>query len=181
MDFQIGCDCHKDFKLNTMVASPPASADAWGAATPYDLARGAAVVESTSMTASDKDNFFKRQSNWHVAVAELGMAEPSEEQLVLALTKFTEECPARKAEFTRSGREPLKCSNVVRKEKANLKVRVAERVRATLDGHKNVIIAETIIIGGTNAVRLASNMGQQAVVAESLSDASQMISRSHDT
>ena len=53
---------------------------------------------------------------------------------------------------------PLKCDTVVNPEKSARKVRVAERVRAALDGTA-LRTEETIVVGGTSASRFAEALG----------------------
>ena len=53
---------------------------------------------------------------------------------------------------------PLKCAITVNPEKSARKVRVAELVRATLDG-ASLQTEETIVVGGTSASRFAEALG----------------------
>lgn len=53
---------------------------------------------------------------------------------------------------------PLKCDTTVNPEKSARKIRVAELVRASLDG-KTLRSEETIVVGGTSASRFAEALG----------------------
>ena len=56
--------------------------------------------------------------------------------------------------------------------KAAVRIRVAEKVRAILDGDKTLQTEETTIVGGVNAVRFASELGKEAVKCETLVEVS---------
>lgn len=88
----MGCGAHKRFQLNVMPVAQPPSAIFWNAPTAMELARGAAVAESVTMTANDKEQFYLGTSP---AVLELPLAEPTDYQLILAMLKMIEDCPER--------------------------------------------------------------------------------------
>src|SRR5688500_9632286 len=105
-DYEMGCGAHKRFKLEVMPVNQPPTSIFWTASTAMELARGAAVAESVSLTALDKEQFYMGTSS---AVTELRKAEPTDDQLVVAMLKMTEECPERKDAFLRAQRNPFKC------------------------------------------------------------------------
>ncbi|KAH7723373.1 hypothetical protein AAVH_09089 [Aphelenchoides avenae] len=151
----MGCGVHKRFKLDVMPVIHPPSSSFWSATTALELARGAAVAGAENMTALDKELFYMGTSS---AIVELRLAEPTDDHLVTAMLKMIEECPERKQAFVEDSRVPLKCSTTANAEKAARKVRIAERVRASLD-NKSLQDEETIIVGGINAKRFADALG----------------------
>ncbi|KAH7700597.1 gagpol and env protein precursor, partial [Aphelenchoides avenae] len=147
------CNAHKYFKLDVMPVIQPPKSSFFKASTAVDLARGAA--ESESMTALDKEPFFLGTSS---AVVELRLAEPTDDQIATAMLKMIYTCTERLDAFTDASHVPLQCSNTANPEKAARKVRIAERVRATLDG-KSLNTEETIVVGGVSASRFADALG----------------------
>ncbi|KAH7702958.1 hypothetical protein AAVH_29882 [Aphelenchoides avenae] len=176
MDVNNGCGCHMDYKLSLMPVKQPISASMWTARSAFELADGAAVAEAVNITSGDKDNFFMGTSP---AVSELGLAEPNEDQLVQAVLKMCERCPRLKLAFMENSRSELKCTTVLSKAKAARKVRVVERVRAILDGNKELRTEETIVIGGRNATRFAESLGLTAVSATMASEVRSYLLESH--
>ncbi|KAH7695985.1 gagpol and env protein precursor, partial [Aphelenchoides avenae] len=154
-DFEMGCGSHNRFKLDIMPVVQPPVAGFWRASTALDLARGAAVAESVNMTTTVKEQFFMSTST---AVVELRLAEPTDDQIVTAMLKMIDNCPERRQAFVADSRVPLKCDTTVNPEKSARKIRVAELVRASLDG-KTLRSEETIVVGGTSASRFAEALG----------------------
>ncbi|KAH7707236.1 gagpol and env protein precursor [Aphelenchoides avenae] len=155
MDYEQSCNAHKYFKLDVMPVIQPPESSFFKATTAVDLARGAAVAESESMTALDKELFFLGTS---LAVVELRLAEPTDDQLVTAMLKMIYTCTERLDAFTDASHVALQCSNTANPEKAGRKVRIAERVRATLDG-KSLNTEETTVVGGVSASRFPDALG----------------------
>ncbi|KAH7710725.1 hypothetical protein AAVH_21986 [Aphelenchoides avenae] len=151
----MGCGSHNRFKLDIMPVVQPPVAGFWRASTALDLARGAAVAESVNMTTTVKEQFFMSTST---AVVELRLAEPTDDQIVTAMLKMIDNCPERRQAFVADSRVPLKCDTTVNPEKSARKIRVAELVRASLDG-KTLRSEETIVVGGTSASRFAEALG----------------------
>ena len=166
-DYEMGCGNHRLFKLQVMPVIQPPKSSFWSASTPLELARGAAVAESVNMPAVAKDQFYMGTSP---AVLELRLAEPTNDQLVMAMLKMVEECPERKEAFLDSARMPFKCGNTADAAKATRKILVAERVRAALAGGKPLQTDETIVVGAKNATRFASALGLSHVSASTLTE-----------
>ena len=166
MDFNVGCGCHQR-TLSLLPVKQPAAAIIWTAENAFELARGGAVAESIKLDAFNKDNYFLGASQ---AVIEYRLAEPTEDQLVQAMLKLVEQCDGVCSAFPVTA--ALKCGSTVIKSKAVLKIRVAERVRAVLDGNKTLRADETIIIGGVNAKRFAVQLGLTATSAGTLEEVS---------
>jgi hypothetical protein len=93
VDYEAGCGVHRNFKLDVMPVTQPPSAVMWSATTALELARGAAVAEADNMTATTKEDFYLGASS---AVVELRLAEPTDDQIVMATLKMIAECPERK-------------------------------------------------------------------------------------
>jgi hypothetical protein len=86
------CDRHRTFKLELMPVLQPQCASLWSASTALELVRGASVAEAVNMTTAAKGDFYLGVSS---AVVELRLAEPSDDQLVLAMHRIVAECPER--------------------------------------------------------------------------------------
>ena len=164
MDFNAGCGCHQ-LTLSLLPVKQLPAASIWSAPNVFELARGGAVAESIRMDSINKDNYFLGASQ---AVIEYRLAEPTEEQLVQAMLKVAEQCAQVRRAFT--GTAALKCGTTMIKSKAALQIRVAERVRAILDGNKTLRTDETIILGGLNAKRFAVQMGIESTTAGTLEE-----------
>ena len=165
LDFKVGCGCHLQMSLALIQVKQPVGAEKWSAMSPYELAQGAHVAELVSISAHEQEQFFLKQSD---ALVKLGMAEPSEDRLVQTVVQLTGICRAIWNEFQRTQHVQFKCDHVFNNDEAAKKIRVAERVRAIMDGYKDIKTDETIVIGGTNAVRFAAVLGVVAERASSL-------------
>ncbi|KAH7680253.1 hypothetical protein AAVH_41375 [Aphelenchoides avenae] len=166
-DYEMGCGNHRRFKLDVMPVTQPPTSVFWSASTPLELARGAAVAEAVNMTAVDKEQFYMGTSP---AVLELRLAEPTNDQIVMAMLKMVEDCPERKQAFVEAQHAPFKCTTTADPKKAARKIRIAERVRATLDGNKSLQVEETIVAGGRNATRFAAALGKANKIAPTLAE-----------
>ncbi|KAH7689613.1 gagpol and env protein precursor, partial [Aphelenchoides avenae] len=103
-DYEVGCGSHKRYKLDVMPVSQPPKSTFFSAATPLELARGAAVAEAENLTALQKELFYMGTSS---EVVEMHLADPSEEQIVTAMLKMIDTCPERKQAFVEDSRVPL--------------------------------------------------------------------------
>lgn len=74
--------------------------------------------------------------------------------------------------FAQTQRAQYTCDLGFNKGKADMRIRVAEKARAILDGERALQTAETIVIGGVNAVRFAAELGQEAIKCETLVEVS---------
>ncbi|KAH7706854.1 gagpol and env protein precursor [Aphelenchoides avenae] len=167
-DYEQGCGEHR-FKLQVMPVKPPPTSIFWSATTPLELARGAAVAEAVTMDEVAKEQFYMGTSP---AVLEFRLAEPTDDQIIMAMLKMMDECPERKAAFQEAMRAPFKCSaaTTANPKKAARKIRIAERVRAALDGGKELQVDETIVVGDRNATRFAAALGLTTKHAPSLAE-----------
>lgn len=148
------------------VKQPPTS-KFWSATTPLEVARGAAVAETVTMDTVAKEQFYMGTSP---VVLELRLAEPTDDQIVMALLKSIEECPKRKQAFVEAMHVPFKCTTTASSKKAAREIRIAERARATLDGGKELQTDETIVAGGRNATRFAAALAMNSKSAPTLAE-----------
>ncbi|KAH7713765.1 gagpol and env protein precursor [Aphelenchoides avenae] len=165
-DYEQGCGCHR-FKLELMPVKQPPTSKFWSATTPLEVARGAAVAETVTMDTVAKEQFYMGTSP---VVLELRLAEPTDDQIVMALLKSIEECPKRKQAFVEAMHVPFKCTTTASSKKAAREIRIAERARATLDGGKELQTDETIVAGGRNATRFAAALAMNSKSAPTLAE-----------
>ena len=166
-DYEMGCGDHRRVNLQVMPVAQPPTAVFWSASTPLELARGAAVAEAVNMSTTQKEQFYMGTSP---AVLEIRLAEPTDEQIVMAMLKMMEECMERKQAFLDAMRAPFKCTTTADAQKAARKIRIAERVRAALEGGKSLQTDESIVVGGRNATRFAASLGTTVKSAPTLAE-----------
>ena len=81
--------------------------------------------------------------------------------------------------FAQTHRAQYVCDLGYNKGKADARIRVAEKARAVLDGDRFLQTDETIVVGGVNAVRFASELGKEAVKCETLVEVNTLHSDNH--
>ncbi|KAH7719799.1 gagpol and env protein precursor [Aphelenchoides avenae] len=177
LDYKVGCGCHLQMKLDQVpgVKQPPGSSS-WSASSPFGLAQGVHVAESVTFSADDQEAFFLKKAD---ALVRIGCVEPSEDLMVKVVVQVARLCPAVMDVFAQTQRAQYTCDLGFNKGKADMRIRVAEKARAILDGERALQTAETIVIGGVNAVRFAAELGQEAIKCETLVELRQFLEASH--
>ncbi|KAH7724745.1 hypothetical protein AAVH_07613 [Aphelenchoides avenae] len=92
--------------------------------------------------------------------------KPTEESLIRVMVKLTATCKERSDAFAKANYKKLVYSTVDRQ--ADLKVLVAERVRAELDSKKSLRGEPVLVLGGDNAQLLADFLGATFVEASTV-------------
>ncbi|KAH7693256.1 hypothetical protein AAVH_39711, partial [Aphelenchoides avenae] len=148
LDFSATCPSHKSLRLS-ITTSVPSCTVLWGAKNVYELAQGLRVAESLQLSPASRALFFTNNSP--LATTD-SFEQPSEDNLVGVMTKLVSACKERKSAFASADFKKLTCSPAFRQ--AELKLIVAERVRAELDGKKSLRSDPVIVLGGHNAEML---------------------------
>ncbi|KAH7680357.1 hypothetical protein AAVH_41268, partial [Aphelenchoides avenae] len=120
----------------------------------YELAQGLRVAESLQLSPASRALFFTNNSP--LASTDY-FEQPSEDNLVVVMTKLVAACKARQSAFVSADCKKLTCSSAFRQ--AELKLTVAERVRAKLDGRKSLRSEPVIVLGRHNAQMLSDVLG----------------------
>ncbi|KAH7660532.1 hypothetical protein AAVH_43684, partial [Aphelenchoides avenae] len=165
LDYSAGCSTHKTVRLSAVTASVPPCAALWGAKNVFELAQGLQVSESLQLSTASRALFFVNNSP--LASAD-SFEKPTEENLVRVLAKLAAACTERSAAFAEAVYKKLVYSTA--DHQADLKLLVAERVRAELDDKKSLRGEPVLVLGGSNAQLLADFLGATFVEAPTVPD-----------
>ncbi|KAH7705891.1 hypothetical protein AAVH_26889 [Aphelenchoides avenae] len=155
LDFSAVCPSHKTLRLST-IGVGASCAGLWTATNVYELNQGA-----------QSSLFFANNSP---LASNDAFEPPTEDTLVRVMVKLVAGCKQRQTAFADAAYKKLVCSDSSRQP--DLKLRVAERVRAELDGRKTLRCDPVIVLGGNNAEVLADVFGAAFVEAPTVPDVS---------
>ncbi|KAH7704917.1 gagpol and env protein precursor, partial [Aphelenchoides avenae] len=164
LDFTAVCPAHKTLRLSD-VGIGASCAGAWTARNVYELTQGVQVIESLQFSPQQRALFFTNNSP---LASTASYEPPTEDNLVRIMVKLVAACKVRHAAFEAAMFQKLTCSISARQ--SALKLTVAERVRAELDGKKNLRGDPVIVLGASNAQVLAEVLGATFVDAPTLPD-----------
>ncbi|KAH7702411.1 hypothetical protein AAVH_30437, partial [Aphelenchoides avenae] len=154
LDFTTVCPTHKTLRLSD-VGIGASCAGAWTARNVYELTQGD----------QQRALFFTNNSP---LASTASYEPPTEDNLVRIMVKLVDGCKARHSTFEAAMFQKLTCSASARQ--STLKLTVAERVRAELDGKKTLRGDSVIVLGGSNAQVLAEVLGATFADAPTLPD-----------
>ncbi|KAH7709912.1 hypothetical protein AAVH_22810 [Aphelenchoides avenae] len=166
LDFNSVCPSHKTLRLST-IGIGASCAGLWTAKTAYELTQGAQVAESLQLSPHSRALFFANNSP---LASNDAFESPTEDNLVRIMAKLVAGCKQRQTAFADAANKKLVCSDSSRQ--SDLKLRVAERVRAELDGKKTLRCDPVIVLGGHNAEVLAEVLGAAFVESPNIHDVS---------
>lgn len=169
LDFSAVCPTHKSLRLSTIACSMPPCASLWTARNVYDLAQGVQVAESLQLSPASRGLFFANNSP---LASTDSYPKPTEDNLVRVMAKLVAGCKERQAAFSAATFKKLVCSSTARQ--SDLKVMVAERVRAELDAKKSLLNDAVIVLGGRNAQVLSEVLDATFLEAPTVPDVSRL-------
>ena len=167
LDFSATCPSHQRLRLSVVANNVPPCAALWTAKNAYELAQGLRVAESLQLTPTSRALFFTNNSP--LASAD-SFEPPSEDNLVAVMAKLISACKERQSALASADFKKLVCLPTARQ--ADLKLIVAERVRAELDGKKSLRSEPVIVLGGHNAQMLSDVLGATFVETPTVPDVS---------
>ena len=129
-----------------VTTSVPSCAIHWSAKNVYDLAQGLQVAESLQLSPTSRALFYTNNSP---LASTDSFKKPSEDNLIRVMAKLVSTCKERQAAFAEAMFKKLTVSATARQP--DVKLLVAERVRADLDNRKSLRGDPTIVLGGSNA------------------------------